>query len=130
MCERTVSFYFSLQTLAGFGEIESFYDVVDALEEQGIEKCMDVSAITSSLHHMGLHCSTSSKSTFDIGKDILSLNFLVQFHQRKSRNRDLLKEFKLYEVSPHSLCVYVCVCVCVCVCTHAGVSAVDRTYIR
>ena len=33
----------SLQTLAGFNDVEHFCDVVDALEEQGIEKCMDVS---------------------------------------------------------------------------------------
>ena len=33
----------TVQTLAGFGDLVDFYDVVDSLEEQGIEKCMDVS---------------------------------------------------------------------------------------
>ena len=38
-----------LQTLAGFSDVDNFCDVVDALEEQGIEKHMDVSpAIASS----------------------------------------------------------------------------------
>ena len=32
-----------IQTLAGFNHVENFCDVVDALEEQGIEKCMEVS---------------------------------------------------------------------------------------
>ena len=31
------------QTLAGFNDVENFCDVVEALEGQGIEKCMDVS---------------------------------------------------------------------------------------
>ena len=31
------------QTLAGFNDAEHFCDVVEALEGQGIEKCMDVS---------------------------------------------------------------------------------------
>ena len=43
------------QTLAGFNDVDSFCDVVDALEEQGIEKHMDVCrlsplAIEDSVH--------------------------------------------------------------------------------
>ena len=32
------------QTLAGFTIVEDFYDVVDALEDQDLEKIMDVSS--------------------------------------------------------------------------------------
>ena len=32
-----------VQTLAGLGDLNDFCDVVDSLEEQGIEKIMDVS---------------------------------------------------------------------------------------
>ena len=35
------------QTLAGFSDVDNFCDVVDALEEQGIEKHMDVSPSTA-----------------------------------------------------------------------------------
>ena len=34
-----------MQTLAGFSDVDNFCDVVDALEEQGIEKHMDVSVV-------------------------------------------------------------------------------------
>jgi len=48
------------KTLAGFSDQDDFCDMVDALEEQGIEQSMD-------------------------------------FHQRKNKNRDLLKEFNIYD---------------------------------
>lgn len=34
-----------LQTLAGFSDVENFCDMVDTLEEQGIEACMFVSGV-------------------------------------------------------------------------------------
>ena len=110
-----------LQTLAGISSEDDFYDVVDSLEEQKLEQMMDVSRPRPFLMLLlsVLYCDISSACIFTQsrscwwqkmgkvgvrrnwvlhGANLLIVRFL-QFHQKKRRNQDLLKEFKVYEVS-------------------------------
>ena len=53
----------SSQTLAGFNDLDNFCDVVDALEEQGIEQHMDVSASFTLSHRHSLTFTPSHPHT-------------------------------------------------------------------